>query len=86
MRADDKRKTFDAEPIKALKRFLIDKGMSTDDVERAESLPRNGVNDPGEALAERPSAPSDELRAKARASDHFARRHPDFSRMFPGGT
>jgi hypothetical protein len=86
VRADDKRKTFDAEPIKALKDFLIGKGMSTDDVEHVlESLPRNGVNNPGGALAERPTRQAMDSGARARASDDFARRHPDVARVFPGG-
>jgi hypothetical protein len=87
VRADDKRKTFDAEPLKA---FLASKGLSEDDVEHIlESLPRNAIgNNPGGALSARSQAMDSRERARdsrERASDDFARRHPEVARVFPGG-
>jgi hypothetical protein len=82
VRADDRRKTFDAEPLKA---FLASKGLSEDDVEHIlGSLPHNAAGgNPGGALSARSQAMDSSSRA--RASDDFARRHPEVARVFPGG-
>jgi hypothetical protein len=80
--ATDKRKAgYDSEP---LKKFLTGKGMSEDDIEHLLSLPRNGVNNPGGALTERPlrqQAMDRAMRGGSSSYSSFERRHPEVAHI-----